>query len=80
MLARFLPVAAAAALVAAVWPQPRAAAQAGAAPITFADVTTAAGIRFRHTNGAFGKKYLPETMGSGVVIFDADGDGDRNRS
>ncbi len=78
MLARFLPVAAAAALVAAVWPQPRAAAQAGAAPITFTDVTTAAGIRFRHTNGAFGKKYLPETMGSGVVIFDADGDGDQD--
>ena len=78
MHARFLPVAAAAALVAAVWPQPRAAAQAGAAPVTFTDVTTAAGIRFRHTNGAFGKKYLPETMGSGVVIFDADGDGDQD--
>ena len=78
MLARLLPVAAAAALVAAAWPQPRAAAQAGAAPITFTDVTTAAGIRFRHTNGAFGKKYLPETMGSGVVIFDADGDGDQD--
>src|SRR5215203_5105364 len=81
MFARFLPLAAAAALAAALWPQPRAAAQAGqaaAAPITFSDVTTAAGIRFRHTNGAFGKKYLPETMGSGVVIFDADGDGDQD--
>ena len=52
--------------------------KAGGAPITFTDVTTAAGIRFRHTNGAFGKKYLPETMGSGVVIFDADGDGDQD--
>ena len=46
-----------------------------AAPATFADVTTTAGIRFVHTSGAFGKKYLPETMGSGCVFFDADGDG-----
>jgi hypothetical protein len=42
---------------------------------TFTDVTAAAGVKFRHENGAFGKKYLPETMGSGVVFFDADGDG-----
>ena len=42
---------------------------------TFTDVTKAAGIRFRHDSGAFGKKYLPETMGSGVAFFDADGDG-----
>ena len=34
-----------------------------------------AGIRFVHTSGAFGKKYLPETMGAGCVFFDADGDG-----
>ncbi len=43
--------------------------------LTFTDVTTAAGIRFTHTNGAFGKKYLPETMGSGVAFLDFDGDG-----
>src|SRR5262245_66661432 len=41
----------------------------------FTDVTTAAGIHFRHTSGAFGKKYLPETLGSGVAVFDADNDG-----
>ena len=41
----------------------------------FTDVTAESGIRFIHTNGAFGKKYLPETLGSGVVAFDADGDG-----
>ena len=46
-----------------------------AAPVSFADVTTKAGIRFVHTSGAFGKKYLPETMGSGCLFFDADGDG-----
>jgi enediyne biosynthesis protein E4 len=43
--------------------------------ITFADVTAAAGIRFTHNSGAFGKKYLPETMGSGVAFLDIDGDG-----
>ncbi len=41
----------------------------------FSDVTAAAGIRFRHNNGAFGRKYLPETMGSGGAFLDADGDG-----
>jgi hypothetical protein len=46
-----------------------------AAGPAFTDVTAGAGIRFTHTNGAFGKKYLPETLGSGVIVFDADGDG-----
>ena len=41
----------------------------------FTDVTSAAGIKFTHTNGAFGRKYLPETMGSGAAFLDADGDG-----
>jgi hypothetical protein len=66
--------AAAAALV--VGQQPLLHAQAPGAPgMTFGDVTSASGISFRHTNGAFGKKYLPETMGSGVVFFDYDNDG-----
>jgi hypothetical protein len=42
---------------------------------TFSDATKAAGITFRHENGAFGKKYLAETMGSGGAFLDADGDG-----
>lgn len=46
-----------------------------AAAPSFTDVTGSAGIRFRHVNGAFGQKYLPETMGSGVAFLDADGDG-----
>lgn len=41
----------------------------------FSDVTAAAGIRFTHNTGAFGKKYLPETMGPGVALIDYDGDG-----
>ncbi len=44
-------------------------------PIEFMDVTSQAGIHFKHNTGAFGKKYLPETMGSGVCIIDYDNDG-----
>jgi hypothetical protein len=44
-------------------------------PIRFTDVTEKSGIHFRHNNGAFGKKYLPETMGSGVCVLDYDNDG-----
>ena len=43
--------------------------------ITFRDVTQQAGIRFVHNNGAFGKKFLPETMGPGVAFIDYDNDG-----
>jgi hypothetical protein len=45
-----------------------------AGPIVFTDATAQAGIKFVHNHGGFGKKYLPETMGSGVIVFDADGD------
>jgi hypothetical protein len=48
---------------------------AAPAAIHFTDVTTPAGIHFKHENGAFGKKYLPETMGSGCAFVDVDGDG-----
>jgi enediyne biosynthesis protein E4 len=44
-------------------------------PIRFIDVTASAGIHFRHNSGAFGQKYLPETMGSGVCVLDYDNDG-----
>ncbi len=39
------------------------------------DVTAQAGVNFRHNNGAFGSKFLPETMGPGCAFFDYDGDG-----
>ena len=45
------------------------------AGITFRDITQRAGIHFLHNNGAFGKKYLPETMGPGVAFIDYDNDG-----
>lgn len=44
-------------------------------PVRFVDVTAQAGIRFTRNSGAFGKKYLPETMGSGVCIIDYNNDG-----
>ena len=43
--------------------------------ITFRDITAQSGIRFVHNNAAFGKKYLPETMGPGVAFIDYDNDG-----
>ena len=43
--------------------------------ITFRDITQKTGIHFVHNNAAFGKKYLPETMGPGVAFIDYDNDG-----
>src|SRR5580700_4924588 len=51
------------------------AADVPVSPVRFSDVTAAAGIHFTHNAGRTGKKWLPETMGSGVAFFDADGDG-----
>ena len=48
---------------------------APAQTITFTDVTAQSGIRFTHNNGAFGKKWLPETMGPGCAFIDYDNDG-----
>ena len=51
-------------------------AEKSAAPaIRFEDITRAAGIHFVHNTGGFGKRYLPETMGSGVGFIDYDNDG-----
>src|SRR5216684_1749648 len=57
-----------------------ASAQTSQAPksqpaVTFRDITQKAGIHFVHNNAAFGKKYLPETMGPGVAFIDYDNDG-----
>ncbi|PYS37861.1 MAG: CRTAC1 family protein [Acidobacteria bacterium] len=50
-------------------------AQSGQPSIQFTDVTKSAGLTFVHYTGAFGKKYLPETLGPGVAFIDYDGDG-----
>ena len=44
-------------------------------PVHFTEVSGPAGLKFTHHNGGFGKKYLPETMGSGTAFVDLDGDG-----
>jgi enediyne biosynthesis protein E4 len=41
----------------------------------FTDVTTALGVSFQHVASHTAKHYLPETMGSGVALFDYDNDG-----
>ena len=43
--------------------------------VVFVDVTDEAGLRFRHTSGAVGQKYMPETLGAGGVWLDVDDDG-----
>ena len=43
--------------------------------VGWTDVTAQAGLHFSHQSGAAGKKLLPETMGSGVVVLDIDNDG-----
>ena len=52
------------------------ATQANSSPgFRFVDVTTQAGIQFEHNGGAFGGKFLPETLGSGCAFLDYDRDG-----
>ena len=41
----------------------------------FVDVTTASGVHFEGQAYQTAKKYLIETMGSGVALFDYDNDG-----
>ena len=49
---------------------------AAAQPPIFVDATEEAGIHFKHSNGKTEHKHIIETMGSGVVFFDYDTDGD----
>src|SRR5258708_26490421 len=56
-------------------PSPEATSVRPSGLIEFTDVTATAGIHFKHNTGAFGKKYLPETMGSGACFLDYDNDG-----
>jgi hypothetical protein len=51
------------------------AACLGQTQVRFTDVTQSSGIRFVHHNGAFGAKYLPETLGPGCAFIDYDNDG-----
>jgi enediyne biosynthesis protein E4 len=44
-------------------------------PVTFTDLTAQSGITFKQTASPTSQKYLPETMGGGVALFDYDNDG-----
>jgi len=46
--------------------------------VRFTDITRDAGIDFVHTNGAYGERLLPETMGGGGGFIDYDNDGDQD--
>jgi len=41
----------------------------------YINITEESGIDFKHNSGAFGKKYLPETMGAGSAFIDYNRDG-----
>ncbi len=43
--------------------------------IQLRDVTAQTGIKFQHTDGSSGRRYIVETVASGVATFDYDGDG-----
>ncbi len=51
---------------------------AAAPPVQFKDITSEAGIRFEHFNGATGDFYFPEIAGPGAAFLDYDGDGDQD--
>ena len=50
--------------------------QAASSPIRLTDITRESGVDFVHFTGAFGEKWMPETIGSGGGFFDYDNDGD----
>ena len=53
-------------------------APAETAEIRFREVSGEWGLAFRHHHGGSGELYMVETMGSGVAVFDYDGDGDHD--
>jgi hypothetical protein len=50
-------------------------AQIHASPVQFVDIAAQSGIHFQHQASPTTQKFLLETMGSGVALFDCDGDG-----
>jgi hypothetical protein len=49
--------------------------QAVSAPGSFVDITSSLGVHFQYLASHTSRKYLPETMGAGVALFDYDNDG-----
>lgn len=50
-------------------------ARLGAAPVHFQDATASSGIRFVHTDGSSGRRYIVETVTCGLGLIDYDNDG-----
>src|SRR4051812_17875492 len=63
------------ALIIALGVAPSVSAQSNATAGHFVDATEKVGIHFRQQASPTSKKYLLETMGSGVALFDYDNDG-----
>ena len=55
--------------------QPATAPQKKNTPM-FVERAAESGLVFQHHSGASGQYYLPESLGAGCGLFDADGDGD----
>ena len=53
---------------------PRRSELVVAPTILLTDITSQSGIDFSHTNGAYGSRMLPETMGGGIAFFDYNND------
>ena len=59
-----------------VWPAFLLAIANGFVTAVFEEIPVGSGIDFAHENSPTSSKYLPETMGGGVALFDFDNDGD----
>src|SRR5215469_8673926 len=55
--------------------EPAGARQCASPAGSFVDVTPGLGINFQYRASHTSRKYLPETMGAGVALFDYDNDG-----
>ncbi len=55
--------------------RPPTAAPQSPSPVTFTDISTQCGITFKHNASQTAQKYLLETMGGGLAMFDYDNDG-----
>jgi hypothetical protein len=61
--------------VANVASRPKLATEVDSTPL-FEEVTSVAGLNFRHWCGDSGTYFVPESMGSGIALLDYDRDGD----
>ena len=57
------------------WPRPNNDDKAADGPLWFKDVTDEVGLHFTHDAGDLAKYQQPQIHGSGVALFDFDGDG-----